>query len=110
MADEDDIAAAPVRPKRTAPPEEYTHDAYAFRRVGRKWGVYRGVGVGRAPPCPHCGQPYTAPIKIFVDRLIAFGGSTGGFLLTAPGVQPPRLEREYAGQAEFDEKEILPET
>ena len=107
MTDEDETPERPQRPEASLP---FTHKTLAFRRIGKKWGVYREVGVGRAPPCPHCGEPYTGKIKIFVDRLIAFGGSTGGFLVTPNDTQPPRLARDFANQAEFDEKDILPES
>ena len=53
---------------------------------------------------------YRQDKKVFVDRIIAYGGATGGFLLTPNDVQPPRLEKEFPAQAEFDEKEILPES
>jgi hypothetical protein len=106
--DNDESEPAPARPKRPEP-AIFTHKAFAFRRIGKKWGVYREVGVARVPPCEHCGAPSTGKVKIFVDRMIAFGGATGGFLLTANDVTPPRLERDFPEQKEFDEKEILPE-
>ena len=107
---DDEPAAAPEPPKRPDGSTPFTHEASQFRRIGKKWGVYRTVGVGRAPPCPHCGKPYTGKIKVFVDLLVAFGGGTGGFLLTPNGTSPPRLKKEFPEQAEFDEKEILPES
>jgi hypothetical protein len=111
MADEDEIPpAAPVRPKRNEPNAPFTHKVLAFRRIGKRWGVYKEVGDGRTPPCPHCGAPYTATIKVFIDRLIAFGGATGGLLIAPTDKKPPALERDYPGQPEFDEKEILPES
>jgi|ERR1700677_3643065 hypothetical protein len=108
--DDESEDSEPLRPRRPEAPASYTHKTSAFRRIGKKWGVYREVGVAKAPPCEHCGAPYTATVKIYVDRLIAFGGSTGGFLLTANDVQPPQLKREYPGQPEFNEKDILPES
>ena len=47
----------------------------------RSMAAILNAGVARAPACAHCGAPYTGKIKVFVDRLIAFGGGTGGFLL-----------------------------
>ena len=111
MADNDDElpSRTPVRPKR-ADAGLFTHTAFAFRRIGKKFGRYLEVGVARLPPCPHCGAPYTEKAKVFVDRLVAFGGSTGGFLIEPNGSQPPRLQRDFPEQTEFDEKEILPES
>jgi hypothetical protein len=90
--------------------EPLTHKAFMFKRVGKKWGVYKEVGDSRVPPCPHCGKPYTVKIKVFLDRLIAFGGCTGGFLLTPNDMHLPQLQREFPGQQEFVEKDILPES
>ena len=87
----------------------YTHTAFAFRRIGKKYGRYLECGVARVPPCAHCGSTFTGKIKVFVDRLIAFGGGTGGFLIEPKGTAPPQLQRDFPEQAEFDEKEILPE-
>ena len=75
---EDDSPLAPVRPKRE--PNAFTHTAAQFRRIGKKWGVYKTVGAARATPCPHCGQPYTGKIKVFIDLLVAFGGGTSASL------------------------------
>jgi hypothetical protein len=108
MADDDEIPA-PKRPKYPVQSEPFTHKALQFRRVGKKWGVYKDVGDARAPACEHCGAPYTGKVKIFIDRLIAFGGGTGGVLLTANDVPPPQLQREFPEQPEFNEDEILPE-
>ena len=108
MADDDEIPA-PARPKRPEQSAAYTHKAFQFRRIGKKWGVYKHVGDARVPACEHCGAPYTGKVKIFLDRLVTFGGGTGGVLLTATDVQPPRLQRDFPEQSEFDEKEILPE-
>src|ERR1700733_6671742 len=58
-------SAQPFRPT----PTSYTHKTSAFRRIGKKWGVYREVGVAKAPPCEHCGAPYTGTVKIYCDRL-----------------------------------------
>ena len=99
-----------MRPKRAERAEPFTHTTYAYRRIGKKFGVYKECGVARVPPCPHCGQPYTGKIKAFLDRLIAFGGATGGFLLEPNGAPPPQIPKDFPEQAEFDEKEILPES
>ena len=104
MADDD--MPAPSRPKQTA--ERYTHTTYAFRRIGKKHGRYLDAGVASAPACAHCGASYTGKIKVFVDRLVAFGGGTGGFLLEPATAPPPRLPKEFPEQGDFDEKEILP--
>jgi len=111
MADHDDALTSRIRPKR---PDDragsFTHTTFAFRRIGKKFGRYLEVGVARLPPCPHCGAPYTEQSKVFLDRLVAFGGATGGFLLEPNGTAPPRLQRDFPEQTEFDEKEILPES
>ena len=104
MADDD--MPVPSRPKPMV--EQYTHKTYAFRRIGKKYGRYLEAGVARAPACAHCGAPYTGKIKVFVDRLIAFGGGTGGFLLEPLNTPPPRLPKDFPEQSDFDEKEILP--
>ena len=31
------------------------------------------VRASLATPCPHCGEPYTGKIKVFIDLLVAFG-------------------------------------
>lgn len=103
---EDDSAPAPARPKRA--PNAFTHRAAQYRRIGKKWGVYKKVGDARAAPCPHCGQPYTGKIKVFIDLLVAFGGGTGGFLVEPNGRPLPTLPKDFPEQTEFDEKEILP--
>jgi hypothetical protein len=108
--DNESEQAEEPRPKRPETLTPFTHKTSAFRRIGKKWGVYKEVGLAKAPPCPHCGAPYTGTVKIYVDRLIAFGGATGGFLLTANDVQPPQLQREFSGQQEFVEKDILPDS
>jgi hypothetical protein len=105
MADDDDMPA-PSRPKEPDP--GYTHGVYAFKRIGKKYGRYREVGDARAPACEHCGAPYGGKVKIFVDRLIAFGGGTGGFLLEPQNVPPPRLAKDFPEQRDYDEKDILP--
>jgi hypothetical protein len=102
----DDDMPAPSRPKPAA--DQYTHTTFAFRRIGKKYGRYLECGVARAPACEHCGTPFTGKIKVFVDRLIAFGGGTGGFLLEPRNALPPRLPKEFPEQGDFDEKEILP--
>jgi hypothetical protein len=104
--DEDDNEPRPQRPKRES--NAFTHTASQFQRIGKKWGVYKPVGAGRVSPCPHCGQPYTGKIKVFVNLLVAFGGGTGGFLLQPNGTPPPTLQKDFPEQSEFDEKEILP--
>ena len=104
MADDD--MPAPSRPKQ--PDAGFTHTTFAFRRIGKKYGRYLECGVARAPACEHCGAPFTGKIKIFVDRLIAFGGGTGGFLLEPVNTPPPRLAKDFPEQSDFDEKEILP--
>ena len=98
----------PTRPNRPTAPASFTHTAFAFRRIGKKFGRYLECGVARVPACPHCGVPFTGKIKVFVDRLVAFGGGTGGFLIEPNGDPPPQLERDFPEQAEFDEKDILP--
>jgi hypothetical protein len=106
---EDDNAPAPKRPKRAI--AAFTHTAAQFRRIGKKWGIYKTVGAARAAPCPHCGQPYTGKIKVFVDLLVAFGGGTGAFLVEANGAPLPTLPndlKDFPEQTEFDEKELLP--
>jgi hypothetical protein len=108
--DEKTNEAEPLRPRRPQPVTPYTHRTFAFRRVGKRWGVYREVGVATAPPCEHCGRPYSGKVKIYVDRMIAFGGATGGFLLTANDARPPELKRDFPGQQEFVESDILPES
>src|SRR3954462_7068404 len=104
--DDDNDMPAPVRPKQ--PEANFTHTTFAFRRIGKKYGRYLECGVARAPACEHCGTPFTGKVKVFVDRLIAFGGGTGGFLLSPVNTSPPRLARDFPEQSDFDEKEILP--
>jgi hypothetical protein len=106
MDEDDNTELAPVRPKIES--SAFTHRAQQFRRIGKKWGVYKTVGAARAAPCPHCGQPYTGKIKVFIDLLVSFGGGTGGFLIEANGTTPPKLPKDFPEQSEFDEKEILP--
>jgi len=88
----------------------FSHTVFAFRRIGKKFGRYLECGVARVPPCPHCGAAYTGKAKVFVDRAIAYGGGTGGFLLEPNGTAPPQLERDFPEQPDFDEKAILPES
>jgi hypothetical protein len=96
----------PKRPESGAPP--FTHTAFAFQRIGKKWGIYREVGTARLPPCPHCGASYTAKIKAFLNRL-PVGGFSGGLLFEAAGTPPPQITRDHPGQAEVDEEVLLPE-
>lgn len=100
---------APRRPttKRTET-EPFTHTAFAFQRIGKKWGVYREVGVARLPPCPHCGTAYDAKVKAFLNRL-PIGGFSGGLLLETSGKAPPQIMPDHPGQAEIDEDVVLPE-
>lgn len=108
---EDHNIPAPVRPKQGSEKrdsEPFTHTASQFKRIGKRWGVYKTVGAGRAAPCPHCGQPYTGKFKVFIDLLVAFGGGTGAFLLERTGMPLPMLPKDFPEQTEFDEKEMLP--
>ena len=106
--DDKPSARGPVRPNRPDTGGPFTHTSFAYRRIGKKFGRYLDCGVARVPPCEHCGAPFTGKIKIFVDRLIAFGGGTGGFLLEPNGTPPPQIPKDFPEQAEFDENEILP--
>jgi hypothetical protein len=110
MIDDSDEPSSPVplRPKRPAD-SPMTHVTFGYKRIGKKFGVYKKVGVARVPPCPHCGKPYTGKIKAFLDRMISFGGATGGFLLEPTGTPPPKIPKDFPEQGEFDEKEILPD-
>jgi hypothetical protein len=104
---EGDNLPQPARPKLPAAPP-HTHTVSQYRRIGKRWGVYKTVGDASVPPCPHCGEPYTGRVKVYLDRLIAFGGGTGGVLLT-PFKEPlPQLPKEFPEQREFDDKEIFP--
>jgi hypothetical protein len=105
---DDSPMPGPTRPNRTGAVASFTHTAFAYRRIGKKFGRYLECGVARVPACEHCGAPFTGKIKLFVDRLVAFGGGTGGFLIEPNGTAPPQLERDFPEQAEFDEKDILP--
>ncbi len=111
MSDDTDneFADAPMRPNRPAGSAD-THTAFQFRRIGKKWGVYKVCGVGRVPPCPHCGEPYRGKLKVFVDMLAAFGGGQGGFMLIPKGEAAPKIKKDYPEQAEFDDREIFPES
>jgi hypothetical protein len=100
---------APRRPKNAEHAEPFTHTAFAFQRIGKKWGVYREVGVARLPPCPHCGTAYGAKVKAFLNRL-PIGGFSGGLLLEAAGTSPPQIVPDHPGQAEVDEEVLLPES
>src|SRR4051794_24874536 len=112
MAEDNDESAqrTPLRPKRTGESAGFTHATFGYKRVGKKFGVYKEIGVARAPPCARCGAPYTGKIRAFLDRLVAFGGSTGGFLLEPNGTPPPQIPKDFPEQAEFNETEILPES
>ena len=110
MDNDEDNSIKPVRPRLPEADAAHTHQTFAFRRIGKKWGRYLECGVARVPVCPHCGAPFTEAIKVFVDRLIAFGGGTGGFLLKPNGSAPPQLAQDYPEQPEFDENQILPES
>jgi hypothetical protein len=111
MADDSD-EPAPLNPLRRKRADEgpFTHTTFAYRRIGKKFGRYLECGVARVAPCEHCGAPATGSVKVFLDRLVAFGGATGGFLLKANGLAPPQPPRDFPEQTEFDEKEILPES
>jgi hypothetical protein len=89
--------------------EPFTHAVFAFQRIGKRWGVYRDVGVARLPPCPHCGAAYDAKMKAFLNRL-PIGGFSGGLLIEATGTAPPQIAPDHPGQAEVDEDVILPES
>jgi hypothetical protein len=101
-------ASLPGRSKRPELGEPFTHTAYAYQRVGKRWGIYREVGVARVPPCPHCGAAYDAKMKVFLNRL-PVGGFSGGLLIEAAGTAPPKIAPDHPGQAEVDEDVILPE-
>jgi hypothetical protein len=105
---DDEPMPGPTRPGRSGATSGFTHTVFAFRRIGKKFGRYLECGVARVPTCEHCGEPISGKIKVFVDRLVAFGGGTGGFLIEPNGNAPPQLERDFPEQAEFDEKDILP--
>ena len=109
MDNDEDNSIRPLRPRQPEPDAGFTHQTFAFRRIGKKFGRYLECGVARVPVCPHCGVAFTATIKVFVDRLIAFGGGTGGFLLKPNGSAPPQLTKDFPEQPEFDETQILPE-
>ena len=102
-------APMPRRPKRPERAEPFTHTAFAFQRIGKKWGVYREVGVARLPPCPHCGAAYGAKARAFLNRL-PIGGFSGGLLFDAAGTPPPQIAQDHPGQAEVDEDVLLPES
>ena len=108
MDDDDSEMPAPTRPVRAGAPASFSHTVFGYRRIGKKFGRYLECGVARVPPCEHCGKPFSGKIKVFIDRLIAFSGGTGGFLVEPNGAAPPQIERDFPEQAEFDEKDILP--
>jgi hypothetical protein len=108
MNDDDNFPETPRRPKRPELGEPFTHGTYAWQRIGKKWGKYIEVGVARLPPCPHCGEPYDAQAKVFLNRL-PLGGFNGGLLIEPSGKQPPQLPPDHPGQAEIDEDVLLPQ-
>ena len=87
----------------------FSHKAWAFRRVSKKFGLYVDCGVSRLSPCPNCGAHPTGDAKIYLDRL-PLGGFAGGLLLRLNSDPPPKLKPEYPGQGPFNEKEILPDS
>jgi hypothetical protein len=110
MNDDDDLQdlPAPRRPKRPELGEPFTHTTFAYQRIGKKWGKYREVGVARLPPCPHCGAPYAAQAKVFLNRL-PLGGFSGGLFIQPAGKPPPQIAQDHPGQAEIDEDVLLPD-
>jgi hypothetical protein len=110
MNSDDDMQhlSAPRRPKRPASGAPFSHTAFAFQRIGKKFGTYREVGVARVPPCPHCGAVSNEKVKVFLNRL-PLGGFAGGLLLEPTGKPPPQIKPDFPGQTEIDEDEHLPE-
>jgi hypothetical protein len=98
----------PRRPKRPESVEPFTHTAFAFQRIGRKYGVYREVGVARPASCPHCGAAYDGKVKVFLNRL-PIGGFSGGLLIETNGKAPPQIPPDHSTEREINEDELLPQ-
>jgi len=109
MNDDNIKSFEPRRPKRgEAVAEPFTHSAFAFQRIGRRYGVYREVGVARVPACPHCGEAYNGPVKVFLNR-VPIGGFSGGLLIETNGKAPPQIPPDHSAEREVNEDELLPQ-